>query len=420
MVDLVQHIDSVLKKYNPDRIIVACSAGLDSTVLLHACLKLNYPVEIAHVNYQLRGEESESDALFLKQLSDELSIPFHVKTIDLNAQLKEGGNLQDLARRVRYVFFDMIRGNSPNTFVLLAHHLEDQTETFFMNLARNSGVMGLAAMPERRGSYLRPLLQVSKEDLKAFAEENKISWREDSSNASLKYTRNEWRNSVLPELRKALPELDQSVSILTSAFQDKQLKLHEKVRSILKQIRDTSTLEVKTFKALDDFEQVELCRQLGQPIGILETWNKLDHKGTGIELKDSLHLPFLGDRMIFDGDVYSFVIDPEHIRRLYKTTSVKSLPTTFDKRSIYLDSGRIQGEIRFRPVETGDRIHPIGMTGSRLVSDVISDAKLRSRDKHQLQILVDDEHVLWVPNLCVSRKAIATSDSSEILKVELY
>ena len=124
--------------------------------------------------------------------------------------------------------------------------------------------------------------------------------------------------------------------------------------------------------------------------------------------------------MIFDGDVYSFVIDPEHIRRLYKTTSVKSLPTTFDKRSIYLDSGRIQGEIRFRPVETGDRIHPIGMTGSRLVSDVISDAKLRSRDKHQLQILVDDEHVLWVPNLCVSRKAIATSDSSEILKVELY
>ncbi len=417
MVDLEQHIDDVLTKYNPQRIILACSGGLDSTVLLHACLKMETPVEIAHVNYQLRGKESEGDQQFLEQLATEKSIPIHVKKIDLQSQLKDGGNLQELAREQRYAFFDSLQRTTPNTIVLLAHHKEDQTETFFMNLARNSGVMGLAGMPEKRGCYLRPLLAFSKYDLRTYAEEKSISWREDSSNESLKYTRNEWRNLVLPEIRKSVPELDESVQILTRVFQEKQSELQEKIKTIVDDILEKKTLSATTFQSLDSFEVIELCRQLGQPIGIAETWTKLNHKGTGVKLTPNENSPFY--KVVFEGDSYSFLSETTIPKLEPKIEQVEVLPERFDKSTLYLDRHLISGELQFRPVQTGDRIHPIGMEGSRLVSDVISDAKLTSIEKQQLQVLVDDRHVLWVPELCVSRKAIASAKSTEILKIEL-
>lgn len=417
MVDLVQHIDSVLKKYNPNKIIVACSAGLDSTVLLHACLKLDYPLEIAHVNYQLRGDDSEADQRFVQELATESNIPIHIKRIDLNESLKEGGNLQDLARQERYEFFEALRKREENTLVLLAHHREDQTETFFMNIARDSGVMGLAAMPERRGNYLRPLLSVSKEHLKEFALANQISWREDASNQSLKYTRNEWRNVILPELRRELPNLDDSVTVLTQAFQEKQSELQRKIKDVTREIIETHSLPTDTFTKLDQHEVIELCRQLGQPIGIAANWTNLNHKGTGINLQPSESFPF--HKMVFDGDCYSFLQGDPVEEPEIKVEIINSLPKEFSKIEIYLDSNLISGELQLRPVQKGDRIHPIGMQGSRLVSDVVSDAKLTSIEKQKLRVLVDNEYVLWVPKLCVSRKAIASSDTQEIWKIHL-
>ncbi|GAB5416191.1 MAG: tRNA lysidine(34) synthetase TilS [Crocinitomicaceae bacterium] len=417
MRNLIAHIDAFLKAHQAQRIIVACSSGLDSTVLLHASKELNIPLEIAHVNYQLRGAESDQDQAFLEELAASLSIPIHVKKIDLNKQLKHGGNLQDLARKERYDFFRELIQSEKHTFVLLGHHKEDQTETFFMNLARNSGIMGLAAMPLKRGNYLRPLLSFSKDELKEFANKNGIRWREDSSNQSLKYTRNEWRNLVLPELRKQLPELDDAVATLTQQFQTKQTQLQEKIDGILVQILKHHSISSATFQSLDQFEIIELCRQLGQPLGIAETWAKLTHKGTGVDLQPNAKIPF--SKMIFDGDSYSFLAPSIKVERGMIKETVASLPSSFQKNEIYLDTNLIQGELRLRNVQTGDRIHPIGMNGSRLVSDVISDAKLTHLKKQQLQILIDDENVLWVPDLCVSRKAIASEKSAEILKIKL-
>ncbi len=420
MVDLVKHISDFLKLHQPKRLVVACSGGLDSTVLLHICKKLPYPVEIAHVNYQLRGEESEGDQQFIEKLAKEMRIPIHVKRVNLKEELKDSGNLQQIARYHRYDFFEEIRSDkkAPHaSFVLLGHHKEDQTETFFMNLARNSGVLGLAGMEEASAHKLRPLLAISKKQIEAYALENNISWREDSSNQSLKYTRNEWRNVVLPELRKEIPGLDEAVYTLTKEFQRRQWEMHVKISELIEEIETFRILPVTTFEALDDFEQVELCRQLGVPIGMLETWRKLSHKGTGISWKNPMSN--FGNRLVFDGDSYAFVQGEESKPVSFVKTDVKSLPDFFDKQCIYVDSNRVSGELRFRPIQTGDRIHPIGMTGSRLVSDVISDAKLTSREKQMVQILVDEQHVLWVPNLCVSRMAIASNKSKKIVKISL-
>jgi len=421
MVDLVKHTAAFLKLHEPKRLVVACSGGLDSTVLLHICKRLGYRVEIAHVNYQLRGEESESDQQFLEHIAEEMGIPIHVKCIDLKEELKKGGNLQQIARHRRYDFFEKIRSdnNDPDqSYVIIGHHKEDQTETFFMNIARNSGVLGLAGMENVSAHRMRPFLSISKNELKAYAIENDIKWREDSSNQSLKYTRNEWRNVVLPELRKEIPGLDDAVCTLTLEFQRKQEEMELKINPLLKDIDASRTLMANTFKALDEFEQVELCRQLGVPIGMLETWKKLSHKGTRISWEENETSNF-GNRIVFEGDSYSFLQDEELQPVSFVKMVVNTLPNLFDKQSIYLDSNLVSGELRFRPVQSGDRIHPIGMTGSRLVSDVISDAKLNSREKQKLQVLTDDHHVLWVPKLSVSRMAIASNNSKEIVKISL-
>lgn len=417
MADILAHIKTAIFPLNPKRILVACSAGLDSTVLLLACHKLKLPVEIAHVNYQLRGADSESDERFLVQLAEKLSIAVHVRRIDLNKALKNGGNLQELARKERYAYFQSLLLDDAQAYVFLAHHKEDQTETFFMNLSRNSGVMGLAGMPKKRGKYIRPLLSVSKNDLRSFAAENNISWREDLSNKSLKYTRNEWRNVVLPELRTEISTLDDSVAILTKIFQEKQHSLENSIHSVLQEVRKTATLSVPIFESLDAFEQIELCRQMNQPFGILETWCNLNHKGTGIDLQPSISFPF--SKLIYDGDSFSFMGPFNEEIPQIKIEITSTLPGVFHKSEIYLSAEKIQGELKLRQIQTGDRIHPIGMKGSRLVSDVISDAKLTSLEKQQLYILTDDLHILWVPNLVVSRKAVATKQSSEILKISL-
>lgn len=417
MHELVLHIARILEKHAPEKLIIACSAGLDSTVLAHACHQLNYPLEIAHVNYQLRGAESNEDQQFLEDLALSLSVPIHVKKIDLKETLKHGGNLQDQAREVRYDFFQDLMKTRPNTSVLLAHHREDQTETFFMNLFRDSGIMGLAGIPEKRGAYLRPLLSISKKQLKMYAESNSVKWREDVSNASLSYTRNKWRNVLLPELRCDMDDLDTSVAVLTKVFQQTQASIETNINPIVARILQKQSLPVALFQSLNDFEGIELCRQLGQPFGILKTWQQLHRKGTFVSLEPNEKCPF--NRLVFDGKNYSFLTDSPIVLPQIFVQRVASLPTSFSKETLYLDTEKLEGKLHIRRPKTGDRIHPIGMHGSRLISDVVSDAKLDSFQKQQLVVVADDQNILWVPKLAISRKAIASRTSISIVKVKL-
>ena len=161
-----RHIESDWSHLKTNTLYVACSGGLDSIVLASVLSKLNFKVNVIHVNYQLRDQDSELDAQFVEAFCQSKSLPFKKRTVDLNSQLKDGGNLQELARNVRYDWFNEILSKSPENRVALAHHLNDQVETFFLNLARKSGVMGLACMPAENNGIIRPLLDFTKEELK--------------------------------------------------------------------------------------------------------------------------------------------------------------------------------------------------------------------------------------------------------------
>lgn len=416
MRDLKAALDEFLGNDPFNRYFVACSGGVDSMTLLHLLHSLNRNVSAIHVNYLLRGEDSEKDQQLVEETCKKLGIPCHVKRVDLKRYLNEaGGNLQEQARKVRYSYFETFKVKRDH-FIVLGHHSDDQVETFFLNLARGGGIMGLAAMLPRHEQYLRPFLTFTKDEVLRYATLNNIQWREDLSNAKSEYNRNKLRNVVLPELEKEIPSLRESVLTLVDAFQSTQEALEQRVKPLFRKVEEERKLFLNEYAVLDEFEQTELMRQLDLSPSIVEELNKLSHaeKGKRIHLNDSRFQMIIRETdHFYFGDNEPILVMPTIVKKM-----VDQLPFTYSKEEIYLDPEKIKGELVVRPWRKGDRMKPIGLNGSKLVSDILTDAKVpHSVRAHQL-VLTDDVKILWCVGFAIGREAIATKDST-ILKVGL-
>ena len=171
-------------------------------VCLHIGKKLGLEMGIAHVNFQLRGDESDLDSEMVKKYCTQNKLPFHLLEIDTKKHaLDEKLSIQEAARNIRYSFFDSILTDNDYDYIVTAHHQEDNIETLFLHLNRGSGMKGLSGIPSKRNQIIRPLLSVQKKQIIEYANQNKVPYREDSSNKELKYDRNFIRNKVLPQLR---------------------------------------------------------------------------------------------------------------------------------------------------------------------------------------------------------------------------
>ncbi|HEY9113984.1 MAG TPA: tRNA lysidine(34) synthetase TilS, partial [Bacteroidales bacterium] len=186
-----------------DKILVAVSGGMDSVVLLDLFSKTNFQIAVAHCNFSLRGAESDEDEQFVKELCLKHRLDFFVKKFDTKKYSKETGlSIQEAARNLRYEWFDELAEKHSYNHIAVAHHFDDQAETFFINLFRGSGVSGLKGMPVKRGKIIRPLLFSRRAEIEKCAIENKLNFREDSSNSSDNYLRNRIRHNILPEIEK--------------------------------------------------------------------------------------------------------------------------------------------------------------------------------------------------------------------------
>lgn len=398
------------------KLFLACSGGVDSMVLLHLLVKAEFQVSVLHVNYHLRDEDSNDDEQFMKSICEKLTLPFYSKSADTKKILREeGGNLQDVARKIRYHWFREITDQDADNFILLAHHNDDQVETFFQHIARKSGITGLAGMLQNHNQIIRPLLNFSKKEILEYAKTSEILWREDVSNTKSDYTRNKLRNILLPELMNQIPTLKDSVLTLVKAFQDTQRLLELKVRSIVLNIIESQKWSHENFDHLSEFEQVEVLRNLGI-------------RQTAIAEIQKLRKSQKGKKIEIDGfDIYQ---DADSFRIRNSETTINNtadwkvcqqivdiLPSQFNLTEIYLDFSKIKGEMKLRKWQIGDRMKPIGMQGSKLISDILTEAKLTSVQKENSLVLVDDEKIIWCVGLKISREAISNTQSEVIVGV---
>ena len=187
----------------PARLLCGVSGGRDSVVLLHALVQCGHTVEAAHVNYALRGSDSDADEDFVRQLCARLNVPLHVQHPDVKAYAHEHKlHIQEAARNLRYSFFRRLLCERNLHLICVAHHQTDQMETFFINALRGSGVQGLSGMQPLQGDVARPLLQLTTSQIDAYAHQWGLSWREDASNATDAYLRNRIRHHLLPAVER--------------------------------------------------------------------------------------------------------------------------------------------------------------------------------------------------------------------------
>ncbi len=181
-----------------ETILVAVSGGVDSVVLCELMRKAGFRYAIAHCNFCLRGEESDSDEIFVRDLALAMDVSFHVRHFNTLEHAKAHGlSVQMAARELRYAWFEELMDEFGYTYVANAHHLDDQAETFFINLLRGTGISGLHGILPKQGRVIRPLLFTTREDIHEFAFVEGLSWREDSSNRSNKYLRNRLRHELI-------------------------------------------------------------------------------------------------------------------------------------------------------------------------------------------------------------------------------
>lgn len=247
--------------------LLAVSGGADSMVLSSLFKMSNLKFEIAHINYHFRGEDSNLDQKIVENFCTTNQIKFHLKDITEEEKSKMT-SLQNWARKIRYDYFFRILEEENLDYIVTAHHLNDELETFFINLSRGSGIKGLSGIPKNENRILRPLLKFTKNEIYAFAKENSIDFREDKSNEKDDYLRNKIRNQLTPKIVEIFPnfleQFGESLSYLSSVnefYQEEIAKTLEEV--LMKENEETFTLNKEKLFQKPKVLIIEVIRKLG-------------------------------------------------------------------------------------------------------------------------------------------------------------
>ena len=257
------------------KFLVAVSGGVDSVVLCELCKLSGIEFSIAHCNFQLREEESERDEQFARKMAEQYGVEIFVKKCDTEAYANEKKiSIQEAARDLRYQWFVELKKKTGFSFTLLAHHADDNIETLLMNFFRGTGLQGLTAMPgedTQEKFILRPLLNVRRKEIIEFAKQNKLSWVEDSSNASSKYTRNFFRNELLPAIKKSYPQVEENLLANIDRFKKTNHLYQAAVEELKKKVceRYASEVRIPVLKLMK-YQQTSLIYEIIRDYGFGE------------------------------------------------------------------------------------------------------------------------------------------------------
>ena len=399
------------------RLILALSGGIDSMVLADLLLKAKVDFVLAHCNFHLRGEESDGDEQFVRDYAERNGLKIYVKQFDTVDYAKTHGvSIEMSARELRYDWFEELRQQLNCDYIAVAHHADDQLETFFINLLRGAGIRGLKGMQPVNGNIIRPLLDVSREEIHQYAIENGIKWREDHTNAETQFLRNKIRHELLPVIDSISKEgraaILKSINHLASENELYRelvkMKLSEMVKKEGETQRFLTSNSQLLFEWLRDYgfnaDQVHFIYEAlnGQPgTAFFSPTHRVTVERDGLELKPICQQTELPVALAYEQlpkDEH-FCLDPS-------------------PKVAQLDYDELTFPLQLRKWQAGDRFHPLGMKGSRLLSDFLKDLKLSTGQKENTFVLVTPEdEIVWVVGCRINDRFKVTNGTKTILKV---
>ena len=417
---MLEQLQAYINRYNllaeGEKVILALSGGIDSMVLAGLLLKSKVEFVAAHCNFHLRGEESDGDEKFVRDYAERNGIQCFVKHFETEKYAAEQGiSIEMAARDLRYAWFEELRQQLNYDKIAVAHHADDQAETFFINLLRGAGLNGLKGMKPQNGVIIRPLLWVSREQIRKYAVENQILWREDHTNAESVYLRNKIRNQLLPvfdELQsEARQGLYKSLEHLSAENELYRELLQEKLGQIIEYNGDIQRIPHSAFLIQHSSFQLlfEWLRQYG--FNTDQCHFIYDALGSGVGNqycspthcvvigRDDLQLSEIKEKT--DDEIQIEIGEEEILFPVHLCFSkLEKTADFFIDKSPYvaqLDFDKLKFPLTLRHWRYGDRFHPLGMKGSKLLSNFFVDQKFTEYQKQNVWLLVSaDGDILWV------------------------
>ncbi len=391
------------------KVVVGVSGGADSVALLRVFQALEVPATVAHLNHQLRGVESDGDETFVRELAGELGFPMVGKCVDVRKLAEASGlSLEMAARRARHDFFAEF---GDNAVIALAHHADDQVETFLLRLARGAGSEGLGGMSFTQTigplRLIRPMLGIPRSEILQWLEENHFAWREDASNSDEAFLRNRIRHTILPMLGKQLnPNIRENIL---------------RTMDILREENEFLKLETRNLK-------LEAGIPLAAKRRLLRKW--LFEQGAeevGFETVEKiLELMDAGEgTTVFELNAGQRVVVEYGVPRLecvgQAFEPAQSWELTIQQGSGWkkdcasgigdllaeasFDAERVgDSPITVRSFEPGDRMEPLGMEGSRKLQDIFTDLKIPKARRSSVPVVVCRGEIIWIPGYRIDRK----------------
>ena len=421
-----------LSSLGHQKVLLAHSGGVDSCVLAELLLRENVSFVVAHCNFQLRAEASDADEQFVIKWCQSNEIPYYTKRFD-TLVFKEihKQSTQLAARNLRYQWFEVLRSTHGFTRLLTAHHLNDQFETFLMRTTRGTGINGLLGIPDTDWIQ-RPLKEIPKSELLAYAKANQINWREDQSNQSDDYLRNEFRHHLVEPWLKAHPDalknFKKTLSHLTEAnlFIQTQLELlknqffQNKPYGIEIEVTALDQIPQKAFSihywlSPYGFSAKEVLKLLQAEKGkvLLSTSHRVIR-----EQKKKVLSPLKKSRKACS--LINLKGDGEELPISLRWESLSSFSMKeWKAHQAALDKKKLKLPLFLRKYEKGDYFYPTGMKGKKLLSKFFRDEKYTTQEKESQWLLCSDKAIVWVIGKRCDQRFTADQKSKEILLMEL-
>lgn len=419
-------------------IMLAVSGGIDSVVMCDLFYHSGYSCTILHCNFKLRGNESDGDETFVRSLADKYNYPIYVKHFETEEYAEENGiSIQMAARDLRYNWFNEISDEHNIDIIATAHNMNDNTETFLINLSRGTGIQGLTGIPVKNGKYIRPLLFASRPDIIAYAE-SKLQHREDSSNATTKYHRNKIRHQIIPILEELNPTFIQTMH-------DNMLRLSESNDIYKKHIQKTKNeLFIHDDKCINiDLEALkELSPRSTWMHELFSTYGFSSDQCRNIEkfldAKTGKQFISTSHRLYKDrGKLLLYKAQENSFERYYidSAKSAASLPIPMDIEEIsrdeiegyssstniaYLDFNKLSFPLIIRKWQHGDYFYPLGMEQMKKISDFFIDNKVPVPEKNRTWILTSGKHIVWIMGYRIDNRYKISDDTRKVLKIRIY
>lgn len=410
-------------------LLIAVSGGVDSMVLAHLLMRTGQPIQLAHMNFQLRGAESERDEFFVKDWANKQQIPLHVTRSNAAAYAAEQGvSIQEAARNLRYEWFYQLQAslskNNHTIWLATAHHADDNIETVLLHLFRGTGLEGLAGIQplRKREALIRPLLPFHKTDLLAYAKENAIEFVEDSSNAHNHYTRNQVRNQLMPVIQEIFPDAPTQMLANIHRFREGLQIYRSAITAQLEKITTRKGEElhipVAAWKKLHPIQTYtwEIIQSAGFHPAQIPAVLHLLAAATGKYCLSSTHriirnrqhiiIAPLGNTLqsliqMEESDTHiTFPIGELQIEKL----AYNSIPLQTPDTEAYLLEAALEFPLLLRKWQTGDYFYPLGLNKKKKISRFLIDCKLSTTEKEKVYVIESNRKIVWVIGLRIDHR----------------